>query len=528
MEPLVTSAQMHACDRYAIDVLKIPSIVLMENAGRGVVEAIERRFGNLIGKSIAVFCGKGSNGGDGFAAARHLLNSGSKVTVVMLLPPGSLGKDAKSNYQILDKLDRLKHSGTALRIVRLRTSKDLRMLPDFDFIIDGIFGTGFKGKVTGTAALAVNWINASSACRVSIDLPSGLNADSGLVENSSVRSHFTPTIGLKKIGLMVNEGKSLAGVVEVINLGLPGGAMEKFTSSSLFHVVADDIAVRLPRRASNAHKHRVGKLLVIAGSTGMTGAAALASMAALRSGSGSVVLATPKSSSSILSRKLTEVMVHPQLETGEGGLGIESMNAIGKWIDWADLLVIGPGMSRNPETTLLIRNLIQSVEKPILLDADGLNAFEGRPSLLSRHRCTHLILTPHAGELSRITGLTSVEIEQNKIEIGRKWASKLHAILVIKGSPTVIAHPNGEVFINSTGNPGMATAGSGDVLSGIIAGLWGQRITGLDAAICGCFLHGRAGDIAAAKLGEKSILATDIVEALPDAFRESDHIRRDA
>ncbi len=391
------------------------------------------------------------------------------------------------------------------------------MLPRTDFLVDALFGTGFSGALQGLYEEVIRWANESPSVKISIDIPSGMNSDTGTVENTAFRSNLTVTMGMKKIGLITGKSKDYVGKLKVADLG----TIQRIPTRpglGTFIVGIGDVRKLLPRRAFDAHKHSVGKVYVLAGSQGLTGAAAMAAKSGLRSGAGAVVLGTPRSVSSILARKLTEVMVEPLDETPDGSLSLKALERAEKHIRWADVVIVGPGLSGNAETQQLIWKIVGSVEKPLLLDADALNALAANISILKRHRSKEIIITPHSGELSRLIGMKSGLIDEQRVDIAREVARKFKITLVLKGAPTVSSSPRGEVYVNPTGNAGMATAGSGDVLAGIIAGLWAQGAEQTVAAYCGVYLHGLAGDLARKKFGEKSMMAMDIQDLLPAAF----------
>jgi NAD(P)H-hydrate epimerase len=509
---------MRECDRIAINKLGIPGIVLMENAGARAAAIIEKRFSPLRGKSVTVFCGKGNNGGDGLVISRHLLNRGAVVNLFLIGGKRDLKGDPRVHFETLVRFQKALKIKSMLRIQEVGSARGLGVLPRADLVVDAIFGTGFSGPVKGLARDVISRINEYKGTVISIDMPSGLGADDGKVENAAVRADLTITMSLRKIGLYSGNGRSYAGSVEVVDIGYEPQQF-KFLRPSTFLVEAADVSGELPVRPFNAHKHSVGKILIIAGSKGLTGAAFMTASAAMRSGAGAVLLVTPSSVYPILARKLTEVMVEPLPETSEGTLSPASFPVIAKHAKWADVVIIGPGLSRHEETQRLIRAIVAKVEAPLLIDADGLNAFSGQPLLLKRRKTRHPVLTPHTGELSRLTGLRSDEIERERVSIARRVAKQLGLTLVLKGAPTVTASEDGSVFVNSSGNPGMATAGSGDVLSGIIGALWSQGMERTRASFCGVFIHGKAGDLARDELGEKGMMATDITRHLGAALR---------
>ena len=519
MELVVTSSEMRACDQHAVRTLKIPAIVLMENAGRGTVDCIESTFGPVCGKTILIFCGKGNNGGDGFVIARHLYNRGANVEVVLLGRFSELKRESKINFESIRMIAANCLNDSMLRIHSFKSIKMLNLLPKTDLIVDAIVGTGFSGDVREPYRSVIKWINKADIKVVSVDIPSGVNADNGEVKNVAVKAHLTTTMGLKKIGLITCGGASYAGKIEVVDISIPRMIVPNKVVKT-YLVGSTDVKNILPDRPLGAHKHSVGKIFVIAGSQGMTGAAAMTAASAMRSGAGAVILGVPQSIYPIVAKKLTEVMVEPLPCTSEGSVSLEAYDIIQKHICWADIIICGPGVSRNPGTREVIWKIVSECEKNILIDADGLNILSEKISVLQNRKSGEVIITPHVGELSRLIGIPAVEIEKNRVDIARCVAKQFNLTLVLKGSPTVVADEDGNVFINSTGNPGMATAGMGDVLSGVIGGLWGQGMHRTAASYAGVYLHGRAGDFAKIKYGEKSLMAMDVHNFVPQAILE--------
>ncbi len=483
----------------------------MENAGRGAADAIEARYGVAAGKSYLIVCGKGNNGGDGLVIARHLLLRGARITVILLYTERSFRPDPAQQMKILRNLERSKRG--SLRIMAVPSAAKLHSLPEHDILVDAIFGTGFRGGMDRRTRTVIDWMNSRPERVVSIDVPSGMDSDVGMVSDVAVKADMTVTMLMKKTGLLVGKAGEYAGFIKVVDIGItPSFYGKRF---NVCRVEVPDVVRILPRRPFDAHKHSVGKILVIAGSRGLTGAAAMASSAAMRSGAGAVILATPASVYPVLAKKLTEVMVTPVMETPDGSIATDALDEVKEHLRWADLLILGPGLSRNPATQELVRSLVSKATLPILLDADGLNAIAGQDVLLKRRKSPHLILTPHAGEFARLTGRTAARIESDRIGLARAFAQETALTLVLKGAPTVTAGSDGTVCINSTGNAGMATAGAGDVLTGIIGGLWAQGMDPLEAAYAGVYIHGSCGDHAKEKFGEKSLMAMDLYDAIP-------------
>ncbi len=508
-------AEIRECDRAAVSRFGIASALLMENAGRGVADAIESSYGPAGNKSYLIACGKGNNGGDGLVAARHLLLRGGKVTVLLVYNERSFRPDPAQQLKILRRLERA--NAANLRIIPVPSAARLRTLPEHDLIIDAIFGTGFHGSMDRRARSVVHWMNGRPETAVAIDMPSGLETDHGTVGDVAVRADMTVTMLMKKAGLVVGKAGQYAGVVKVVDIGItPQFFKQKFTA---FRVGESDVRHILPRRPFDAHKHSVGKILVIAGSRGLTGAAAMAASSAMRSGAGAVVLATPESVYPVLARKLTEVMVRPVRETSAGSIAVAALEELKEHLLWADLLIVGPGLSRDRETQNMVRTLIRTVDLPVLIDADGLNAIAGETSFLRKRRSREMILTPHTGEFARLSGLAAREIEADRVGVARTFARNFSLTLVLKGAPTVTADRGGIVYVNSTGNAGMATAGAGDILTGIIGGLWAQKMRATDAALAGVYIHGLCGDRARDALGEKSLMAMDLYDAIPTVLK---------
>ncbi|MBI3006289.1 MAG: NAD(P)H-hydrate dehydratase [Ignavibacteriales bacterium] len=509
MRPVLSADEMRLCDEYTIKKLGVPGLVLMENAGSAVADTVRNRLGLASAKTVVLVCGKGNNGGDGFAVARKIANEGANIVVLLPGSPNELKGDAKTNFDILRKLEK---SDSTLRILRFSDDSVKNLRPDI--VVDAIFGTGFSGKAKEPFSKAISWINDQRVHVISVDIPSGVNGTTGVAEGIAVRASETVTFAFEKTGLMCNDGIDLRGKLSVVDIGIPHSVAQGINNHS-YVVESGDVQSLLPRRPVTSHKYSVGKVFVLAGSKGLTGAAAMCSMAAMRSGAGAVVLGTPESVYPVLARKLNEVMVMPLPSTAEGSLAGEAFDRIREKIEWANVIVVGPGLSQNPETQSLIRKVVHSSSGKILLDADGLNAVGLKELKLSK---ADIILTPHTGEFGKLFKMTSLEAEHDRVEVSRKAAHSVGQSLVLKGAPTATASRDGFVYLNSTGNPGMATAGAGDVLSGIIAGLWAQGMKTVEAAYSGVYLHGLAGDLGKKKFGERSLMAMDLIDFLPDAF----------
>ncbi|RCK77374.1 MAG: NAD(P)HX epimerase / NAD(P)HX dehydratase [Ignavibacteriae bacterium] len=518
MNPVLTPEEMRNIDRITIDSIGIPGCVLMENAGRGIVAHIIKKYGAIDKKNFLVICGKGNNGGDGFVVARYLYNLGANVTVLLLTKKEQITGDAKINFDILINILKNREARQNLKVLGFKNFNMLHKFPKFDFIVDAIFGTGFTGTLDDFFLKIVKWINSQSIPVISIDIPSGVNGTTGSVENDAVKSNLTVTMGFKKTGLLIGNSVNYIEDLKLVDISIPRFLSKKFKFKT-YEVTLSDIRNIFPVREKTAHKYSVGKVLVLAGSVGYTGASALTSLSAIKTGAGAVILGTPDKVYPILARKLTEVMVFPLDSTKNGSLSLNSYEKIQKHLKWADVLAIGPGISTNDETAELVIKIIYEFGKKIVIDADAITILSNELKILKRRKSKQLIITPHMGEFSRLTRSTVEEIEKNKFAVSREFAKKFNLVLVLKGAPTITVTPDNRVYINSTGNPGMATAGSGDVLSGIISGLFAQGLNAEDASIAGVYLHGLAGDIAKLNLGIKSLTATDIQKYIPDAIK---------
>ena len=513
MQPVLSADEMRSCDEAAIRDFGIAGMVLMENAGKAIAERCRDLSAPLQGKSVVVFCGKGNNGGDGFVAGRHLANAEAMVTIVLFDPPARFKGDAKQNLVIAQKIARKEREH--LRFVRYSRSLLATLKPDL--VIDGIFGTGFSGKLPASQAGAVRWMNAQRCPVVAVDIPSGINGTSGVMANEAVRATETVTMGALKSGLIHNDGRERCGSIKVVDIGIPSVVFRRRRDQTMLIGTAD-VRNALPVRSQTAHKYAVGKVFVLAGSRGFTGAAALAASAALRTGAGAVVLAAPDTVYPILAKKLSEAIVIPLPSTPDGTIAPNAAETIRERMEWADSTVMGPGLSRNGETQSLVRELVGSASGKLVLDADALTAIAGTNVLKSSK--AEIILTPHSGEFSRLNNQSAKEIDRNRVDAARNFLRQPRRTLVLKGAPTAVADGKGTVYLNSTGNPGMATVGSGDVLSGIIGSLWAQGMEAGAASWSGVFLHGLAGDLAAGERGQRSVVAGDLIEFLPKAFQQ--------
>jgi NAD(P)H-hydrate epimerase len=510
--PLATADEMRRADRRATERYGVPSLLLMENAGRGAADALERVLGPAAGRRVAVVCGKGNNGGDGFVVARHLLGRGARVSVWLVGRAEEVRGDARVN------LDVLRRAGEAVAEVpdadalgRLRGE-----LHDADVVVDALLGTGARGPAAGPVAAAIEAINAAARPVCALDLPSGLPSDGEPPAGPVVLARVTVTFGLPKVGLVLPTGSGRAGRVEVADLGVPRAWLAEGIGTGLLEAV--DVGAALPRRPLDAHKGRYGHLLVVAGSVGKTGAAALACLGALRSGTGLVTCATPGSQQPVVAGQLAEAMTEPLPETAAGTPSRKAVERIGELLPRMDAVALGPGVGLDPETQAAVQALVRDIERPMVVDADALTALAGRLALCRDARAPRL-LTPHPGEAARLLGCSVAEVQADRIASARRLAAETGAVVALKGARTVVAGPGGEVALNPTGNPGMATAGTGDVLTGIAGGLLAQGVAPVAALRAAVYLHGLAGDVAAETRGEAGLVAGDVADAVPAAIR---------
>lgn len=509
---LVTAAQMQHLDRRTIQEAGIPGIVLMERAGKGVVSNIEKTCGNLKGRTVTVFCGKGNNGGDGFVIARLLRRKRIPVHTVIMASPSDLKGDARTMYQRLIKTA----SSSSLYI--MPSIKVIRgLLEKSELVVDALLGTGISSEVKGPYRLAIETINHVGVSTVAVDIPSGINADSGDIMGVGIGANLTVTFGLPKLGLFLGKAIDHIGELRVVDIGIPQEFVDDLDiTRTLLRV--ENIHEFLPKRPPSSHKGTLGHAGIIAGSPGKTGSAALAARACLRVGTGLVTVATPSSVNGTLEAKLLEAMTVPVHETEDQTVSQQARPTLEAFITHRDAVGIGPGLTTHPDTVELVRSLIPKFDRPCVIDADALNAIAGNCELFHSCRVTPVI-TPHPGEMARLIGHSSAAIvNHDRLGVALKFARDYGVIVVLKGARTLITDPRGHVAICPTGNPGMATAGMGDVLTGVIAGLLSQGLTPWDAARVGVYVHGLAGDIAAERLGQSGMIASDVIEALPHAL----------
>jgi NAD(P)H-hydrate epimerase len=507
---IVSAAEMREIDRATSERFGVPSLSLMENAGAAVAEFVADEYPDA--KRIAVICGKGNNGGDGFVAARRLREIGREVRVVLLASPSDLRGDAGEMFK------KMQLAPLVLKSHEDLTSGKAHGAFEADVIIDALLGTGFHPPVSGLYAEAIAAMNAKDLSVVSVDIPSGADADvmgeqTGAVVRADAIVTFTSPRPAHAFGRLTD------GPTVVAPIGSPEEAI--VSSLHLDLITPRDIASLLGPRPAAANKGGFGHVLVIGGSLGKAGAAAMAGMSVLRSGAGLATVATPKSVLGTVAGFHPEVMTEPLQETDAGTISMRALEYghIDQLVKGKTVLAIGPGISRNPETAEFVRTVVGKYDLPTVLDADGLNAFEGVTDKLNG-KGRPLVITPHPGEMGRLLGISAAEVQRDRLNVARNFAREHELVVVLKGHRTLIAQPDGEVWVNTTGNPGMATGGTGDILTGIIAGMIAQNAGDvIKAVIAGVYLHGLAGDVARETMGEQSLVATDLVKALPEAMR---------
>lgn len=501
MLPILTPAQSVALDRASAE-RGVTVETLMENAGRAVAQAAVDLAGGAYGRRAAVVCGKGNNGGDGLVAARRLSRLGVGVSVVLLHDPRDYRGPARAN------LERYAASGGRWRAFSDRGL--VREIDRADVVVDAIFGTGFHGRPEGSSARAIELLNERAGSVVSVDIPSGVEGESGAVLAEAVFADVTVTFGALKPGLVFHPGAEHAGVVEVADIGFPPDLL----GTDLWMTEAMDVAAVLPRRPPESHK-RQATVMVLAGSRTMTGAPVLAASGASRAGAGLVTLAVPEGILAVVQEGVTETIFLPLPQTESGSVHEEARSLVLERLRDAKALAVGPGLTTDPSTAELVRGLVAASPVPVVLDADGLNAFAGRAASLA-DRSADLVITPHAGEFGRLTGLSAAEVMQDRVGHARKAAAEFHCVVLLKGSRTVVAEPGGRGRVNPTGGPVLATGGTGDVLTGAVAAYIARGLDPADAAVAAAYVHGLAGALCAAELGEGTV-ASDLLARLPRA-----------
>jgi NAD(P)H-hydrate epimerase len=500
---------MQEADRRTITELGVPGLTLMENAGRGCAALIHERYGYGPHRIAVVIAGKGNNGGDGYVIARLLTERGWRVLTLVLALREEIGGDARTNLNLLP-------SGS-VRFCPSGIASFAGELANATVIVDALFGTGLAKEVCGPHAEAITLITAAGRPVVAVDIPSGIHGTSGRVLGTAVRADLTVTFASAKLGHILHPGAEYVGELQVVEIGIPESVLAETPGCDFIDATAARALLR--PRTRTAHKGSCGHVLIIAGSRGKTGAAAMAANSALRTGSGLVTLAVPAALHDILEVKTTEAMTVPLDDSGRGYLGTLALPEVQALLSERDAVALGPGISRNPDTIAFVHRLIAGIRLPLVIDADALNAVSEQPDLLRTAASRQIILTPHPGEMARLCGASIAEIERDRIGTARDFATRFGVHLVLKGARTVCAAPDGRIAINGSGNPGMASGGMGDVLTGVLVSLLGQGYDPFEACRLGVYLHGAAADLVAADKGEIGISATDVQEKLPFTYR---------
>jgi hydroxyethylthiazole kinase-like uncharacterized protein yjeF len=521
---VLTASEMREVDRLTSERYGIPGLQLMETAGRRVADAYHA-IETAGPRKIAVLCGKGNNGGDGFVAARHLQSSGTKVALYLFSEPRDLQGDAATNC----------HRWTAIgnHVISITDETAWQTawpeISKANVIVDAIFGTGFRGAATGMIANAISAINRESknataiwpALILAVDTPSGLPSDGQPAEGPVLRVHKTITFTAPKPGQLISRDSAAVGTLEVAGIGSPAGLVEEIGHGPLRWVEPQEFAQLPLVRTIDSHKGLYGHALIVAGSLGKTGAAVMAAYAALRAGAGLVTVATPDLVLPIVASAHPEIMTEPLAATPDGTAATRNL-ARGRFESIAenkDVLALGPGLGLNTETQDFVRKLVLQTELPLILDADGLNAFAGNADLLQNRKTKSLAITPHPGEMGRLLLRSTKDVQEDRVKTAQDAARRWNAHVILKGSHTIIAAPDGQIFVNTSGNPGLAKGGSGDILTGVLAGLTAQFKTADWTRILalGVYLHGKAADFATKNTDESGLLASEVASAFPHA-----------
>jgi hydroxyethylthiazole kinase-like uncharacterized protein yjeF len=511
---VLNTQQMREADRRTIEDIGIPSIVLMENAGRQAVAAMEAAFEDLATSRVAVICGRGNNGGDGFVVARTLVQRGVDTAVFLLGSVADVRGEARTNLEVLGRI--------GMTVVEITSAQEWELhfseMAECDLIVDAILGTGFHGKLTGFLETVVADLNTAGVPIVAIDLPTGLSADNSTVEGPCVEASMTVTLGAPKIPLVFPPADRHAGDLVIADIGIPLPLLDELEGQHLEILTRERMREIVPVRPADSHKGDFGRVLIVAGSTGRTGAAHLSAVGALRSGAGLVTVATPRSCLATVASMGPEYMTEPLEETVSGTVDFGAVERILEMN--ADVIAVGPGLGQAPGTAAFVQALLERTGVPLVLDADALNAFAGDPDRLMGRDEVGVVITPHPGEMARLLNTTTEDVQRDRLRHAREFALSHRVHVVLKGHRTIVAAPDGRTFVNLTGNSGMATGGTGDLLTGMIAAWFAQLLDAEAACTLAVYLHGSAGDLAEADEGEVSLVAGDVAARLGDAILE--------
>ena len=517
---VLNTQQMREADRRTIDDIGIPSIVLMENAGRQAVAAMEAAFEDLSTSHVGVLCGRGSNGGDGFVVARTLVQRGVETSVFLLGSVADVRGDARINLEILGRI--------GLTVVEITTAQEWELhfseISQCEVLVDAILGTGFHGKLSGLLETVVADVNGLGVPVVSIDLPTGVSADSHELEGEAIDAAMTVTLAAPKLSLVLPPADSYSGDLVIADIGIPLPILDEVEGPYIELLTRERMKELVPARAADSHKGDFGRVLIIAGSLGRTGAAHLAGIGALRSGAGLVTIATPRSCLATIAGMAPEYMTEPLDETATGTIDYAALDRVLEIK--ADIIAVGPGLGQSPGTAAFVQGLLERAGVPLVIDADALNAFVGEPERLMGRDGVDVVITPHPGEMARLVNTSIEAVQSDRLHHAQEFAAAHRVHVVLKGHRTIIAGPNNRAFINLTGNSGMATGGTGDLLTGMIAAWFAQLLDAEAACKLAVYLHGCAGDLAEADEGEVSLVAGDVAARLGDAIMELTARRR--
>ena len=517
---VLNTEQMREADRRTIEDIGIPSVVLMENAGRQAVAAMEAAFDDLASSHVAVLCGRGNNGGDGFVIARTLLQRGVEASVFLLGSVADVRGDARTNLDILGNI--------GLTVVEITDAQEWELhfsqISECDLVVDAIVGTGFRGQLSGLLETVVADVNGMGVPIVAVDLPTGVSADSHLVQGETIEASMTVTLAAPKIPLVFPPADTRGGDLVIADIGIPYPVIDELEGPYLELLTRERMREIVPVRTPDSHKGDFGRVLIVAGSRGRTGAAHLAALGALRSGAGLVTIAAPRSTVPIIAAMAPEYMTEPLDETPEGTIDFDAIDRV---LDLkADVIAVGPGLGQSAGTSAFVHALVERAGVPLVLDADALNAFASEPERLVGRDGVDVIITPHPGEMARLLNISIEAVQHDRLKHAREFAVAHRLHVALKGHRTVMAGPDGRTFVNLTGNAGMATGGTGDILTGMIAAWFAQLLDAEAATKLAVYLHGSAGDLAEADEGEVSLTAGDLASRIGDAILELTARRR--
>jgi NAD(P)H-hydrate epimerase len=509
---ILTAAQMREADRFTIEEIGIPSLVLMENAGRQVVAAMEAAYEERLAGRVGVLCGRGNNGGDGFVVARTLLQRGIDTAVFVVGALADVRGDARTNLDILGRL--------GITVVEIADEQSWELhfseISECTLLVDAIVGTGLKAAVSGMLETVIADVNASDIPIVSIDIPSGMSADTPHLVGDCINASMTVTLAAPKVPLVLPPAEARAGDVVIADIGIPYEVIDGLDGQHIELLTPERLRELVEPRAADSHKGDFGRVTIVAGSRGKTGAAYLAAMGALRSGAGLVTVATPAACLPIVASMAPEFMTEP---LGDEGSHTVTAAAVDRVLELTqDVVACGPGIGRSPDVAEFMRVLLDRATVPLVLDADAITVLADDPGRVVGRDDRDVIITPHPGEMARLIGATVEDVQANRIEVASDFATTHRVYVVLKGHRTLLATPEGRVYINPTGNPGMATGGTGDVLTGTIAAWLAQLLDAEAACRLGIFLHGAAGDLSEADSGQVAMTATDLLDHLGDAL----------